>query len=531
MQLLTEIDADRLIVVRQADAARPPVRDAASRSRAKPLFRPVESPLAPAYAHGAANYWVDYDLQPLLPYEPSREGPPVAVADVDGDGLEDLFVGGSAGSPGRLYLQQADGRFLAALDPQPWAADSAHQDWGATFFDADGDGLQDLYVASGGYYLAPQSRLLQDRLYLNRGGGRFVRALDALPEMLTCSASVEAGDFNGDGRVDLFVGGRLTPGDYPTPTRSYVLRNDGGRFTDVTAEVAPDLIDPGGMVTAAVWMDFDADGALDLVTAGTWMPIRFYRNEGGRLREATGSLGLGEMRGWWYSLATGDLDGDGRPDLVAGNLGQNYSYTTSGESPFGVYAGDFSGDQVTEIVFTQEVDGTEYPYYGLALLGRDFDALRAAYPTFASFATESVRDIFGAARLRDAQHYQADTFSSVWLKNEGDGQFSAVDLPPIAQISPIRGIVIDDLDGDGRVDLLVAGNTLRTEPNTAPADAGKGLWMRGDGLGGFTPISPAASGFLAPHDVRDLALVRTPAGKLVVVANNGGTLQVFTVGR
>src|SRR6267154_1453314 len=196
-----------------------------------------------------------------------------AVADVNGDGLDDVFIGGASGVPGMLFLQRKDGSFVESEQGQPWAADRDYEDWGALFFDANGDGRPDLYVASCGYRLAPASHLLQDRLYINRGGGRFVRDSRALPPMPTCTASVAAGDFTGDGRLDLFVGGRLTPRSYPNPTRSYLLRNDGGHFTDVTAQVAPELAQPFGMVTAAVWTDFDGDGKLDLVTAGEWMPL------------------------------------------------------------------------------------------------------------------------------------------------------------------------------------------------------------------------------------------------------------------
>lgn len=529
-QVLRGLRADSMVTLRQADASAPPEttrhHDHAGSRR---LFRSLDSVFGLHYPPVAADYPLDFSVQPLLPYQLSRQGPPLAVADVNADGYEDVFVGGNGRLPGRLFLQQRDGGFEPSPDVGPWTADSLHDDWGARFFDAEGDGLPDLYVASGGYHRSPTSQLLQDRLYLNQGEGRFIRAENALPQMLTSSASVEPADFNGDRRIDLFVGGRLTPGDYPTPARSYLLRNDGGRFTDVTAEMAPELIDPGGMVTDAVWIDFDGDGALDLVTVGEWMPIRFYRNEGGRLRHVSDATGLPATTGWWYSIQAGDLDADGRTDLVAGNLGLNSSYTTSPESRFGVFAADFSDDGTTEIVLTQEIDGREYPYYGLALLGRDFPALQAAYSTSGSFADESVVDIFGSARLEGALHYQADTFASALLRNEGGGRFDLMELPPMAQVSPVRAIVIEDLDGDGTLDLLVAGNTQETEPNSAPFDAGKGLWMRGDGRGGFTPVSPTSSGFFAPSQVREMALLNTSRGRVVVVANADAPLQVFGI--
>src|SRR5207302_5931385 len=351
-QLLVNLDVDRMVTLQPSEATQKvPGRCRVTGCLPRPLtpdprprmFQPMDARRALKYKHSEGTF-VDYEVQPLLPYEPSRHGPPIAVADVNGDGLDDVFIGGDAGVPGKLFLQRRDGSFVESTQGQPWAADKEYDDWGAVFFDANGDGRPDLYVASGGYQLSPVSRLLQDRLYINRGGGRFVRDSQALPAMPTSTAAVAAGDFTGDGKPDLFVGGRLAPRNYPYPARSYLLRNDGGKFTDVTEEVAPELAHPGGggMITAAVWIDFDGDGRLDLVTAGEWMPLPFFHNEGGRLRNVTASMGLPPTRGWWYSLATGDFNHDAHPDLVAGNVGLNFSYTTSPHSRFGVYAADFT---------------------------------------------------------------------------------------------------------------------------------------------------------------------------------------------
>ena len=476
---------------------------------------------------------VDFAVQPLLPYQPSRQGPPLAVADVNGDGWDDVFVGGTADMPGRLFLQKQDGSFVESSHGQPWAADKSYQDWGALFFDANGDGRPDLYVASCGYQHAPVSRLLQDRLYINQGGGRFVRDTAALPPMLTCTAAIAAGDYNGDGKPDLFVGGRLLPRSYPLPTRSYVLRNDGGggHFTDVTAQVAPELAQPFGMVTAAVWIDFDGDGKLDLVTAGEWMPLEFFRNDGTRLQNVTASTNAGPTRGWWWSLAAADFNHDGRPDLVAGNMGLNFMYQTSPEHPFGMYAGDFTSNHGTDIVLTEETDGKEYPFFGRAKLGPVIYPVALRVPRYETFAAATVEQLFGTDQLQRALHYQMDTFASLFLQNNGDGTFTSVPLPNPAQISPIRAIVARDVDGDGNLDLVVAGNLTEMEPNTTPPDAANGLWLKGDGRGHFTPVSPFESGFLAPRGVSGLALMKTPAGSAVLVANTGDSLQAFMLRR
>ena len=528
VQVLTNLDVDRVLVVKQADAKEKRQRGLPPDTQVR-AFNLVDASKGLSYVHRATSL-MDYNVQPLLPYMPSRQGPPLAVGDVNGDGLDDVFIGGGAGVPGKLFIQQKDGTFRESTEGQPWEADKAYEDWGALFFDANGDGLPDLYVASGGYQLSPNSPFLQDRLYLNRGGGAFVRApAGALPTMLTSTAVVRTADFNGDGRPDLFVGGRLSPRNYPAPARSYLLRNDGDHFTDVTEAYAPELMHPGGMITDAAWVDFNGDGRVDLVTVGEWMPIQFYQNDGKRLHDVTASTHLPSMRGWWSSLVVGDFDHDGRPDLVAGNLGLNYAYQTSSENRFGIYAAAFTGNQSADIVLTQEAGGAEYPYAGLATLGRQIYTLGVKFPTYGSFASASIDHVFGPAQLKQALHYQADTFASVYLHNDGGGAFSSRALPNLAQIAPIKGAIAHDVDGDGHLDLLVAGNLYDAEPNTPRADAGNGLWLRGDGHGHFAPVSPRKSGFLAPLNVAGLALINTPSGKAVLVANTGDSLQLYSI--
>jgi hypothetical protein len=527
-QLLTNPSVNQLLIVNQSDAIEK------GRSGAPALAPTGDKWFQPLDVKGLkykqpATAQTDYRVQPLLPYLLSSHGPPIAVADVNGDGLDDVFIGGGEGVAGKLFIQRKDGSFVESKQGQPWEADKEYEDWGAVFFDANGDGLPDLYVTSGGYQLAPTSPLLQDRLYINQGNGKFVRDVRALPTMLTSKGTVRVGDFNGDGKPDLFVGGRLTPRNYPYPTRSYILRNDGGHFTDVTEEVAPELAHPGGMITDAAWIDFDGDGRLDLVTVGEWMPIQFHRNDGKGLHNVTGSTRLPPTRGWWYSLAVGDFDHDGRPDLIAGNLGLNYTYTTAKDAPFGVYAADLTGNRTSDIILAQEIGGTDYPLGGMAPLGREIYPLAIRFPTYGSFANVSIQQIFSPAQLKQALHYQADTFASLYLHNDGGGTFSESALPNLAQIAPIKGIIASDVDGDGNLDLIVAGNMYDAEPNTPRADAGNGLWLKGDGKGHFAAVPPWRSGLVAPADVTGLGLVKTVSGKVLIVGASGDSLQAFMI--
>jgi hypothetical protein len=518
-QVVAEVPVDTLLVVRDESASHPTPRTGAPPEL---TFSPAS---VPPYRHRTPSA-IDYSVQPLLPYLISRQGPALAVADVNGDDLDDVYVGGSGGARGQLFVQSRGGAFASAS--RAWDGEPPREDWGAWFFDANGDGRPDLYVASGGYHAPPGSRTLQDRLYINRNG-RLERDSAALPPMFTSTAAVRAGDFTGDGRPDLFVGGRLTPRRYPFPTRSYLLRNDGGRFVDVTEQVAPELTGDAGMITDAVWIDFSGDGRLDLVTVGEWMPIRFYRNDGGRFTDVTASARLPSLRGWWYSIAAGDFDADGDQDLIAGNLGLNHTFTTSADRPFGVYAAELTGNQTTDIIFTNEIDGVEYPLHGLVPLGREIYPIGLRFPTYGSFANAPLKDVISEAQLKGALHLEADTFASMHLRNNGDGTFTATALPNLAQIAPIRGIVTHDVDGDGDLDAVVAGNIYDMEANIARADAGNGAWLRNDGRGNFAAVPPLQSGFLAPGNASGLALIRTAAGRSLVVANTGDSLQVFRI--
>lgn len=524
-QLLTNVESNQILTLNQQDSKKENHPILLPNPPESTRFKLIEDVHGLDYRHQEKSD-VDYNIQPLIPYMISRQGPPLAVGDVTGNGLDDLYVGGVTGIAGKLILQQEDGSFVESSDMQPWEIDSEYEDWGALFFDANGNGHLDLYVNSGGYRISVSSDLLQDRLYINQGDGRFIKDTGALPEMRTSTATVAAGDFTGDGMMDLFIGGRVTPFNYPQSPRSYLLRNEGGTFTDITEEMAPELFNPG-MITDAIWVDYNGNGRKDLITVGEWMPIEFYENDGNSLRNRTGSLNLPSLRGLWFSIEIGDLNNNGNVDLIAGNLGLNYSYTSCEESKFGIYAADFSGNRITDIILTQEIDGVEYPFYGFAKLGREISNLSFQFDTFESFSNASIQQMFSSNQLEAAYHRQVDTFASIILKNNGNGNFDPVELPAKAQISPVKGIITHDVDGDGNLDVILAGNLYNAEPTIPRADAGNGLWLKGDGQGNLTPVPTIDSGFYAPLDVKDLKLMNTARGFAVVVANNSDSLQVF----
>ncbi len=478
------------------------------------------------------NPYNDFQEEVLLPQAYSRNGPCLAVGDVNGDKLEDFYVGGAIANSGALYLQNSDGSF-AKSDPKAWKEDIGKEDLGATFFDADGDGDLDLYVVSGGNEYKEGSPHLQDRLYVNDGSGNFEKAKDALPKMTSSGSRVKAGDYDNDGDLDLFVGGRIVPKSYPLPAKSYILRNEGLengtlKFTDVTEKVAPELLE-AGLVTDAVWVDFDKDGKLDLVFVGEWLPITFLKNNGKTFENKTNAYGMEKTTGWWFSILAEDFDKDGDLDFVAGNLGLNYKYQANAEQSFDVYAKDYDRNGRLDIVLGYYNHGIQYPVRGRQCSSEQIPTIKYKFKDYDSYASASLEDVYTPQDLENSLHYKAWDFASSYIENKDGKRFEISKLPTSVQISSINGIVAQDFNQDGNLDIVVAGNLYAAEVETTRNDACYGQFLAGDGEGHFRTVPFSESGIFLPYDVKSLAKIQTAKGTVILAGNNDDFIKAFLV--
>jgi hypothetical protein len=517
------VTANQLVTVRHAESlAAGPATSAAPTNR---LVADVTSSTALDFQH-RENDFVDFDRERLIPKLVSTEGPFMAVADVNGDGLDDVFIGGAKEQAGALLLQERDGRFVRRNEAV-FAEDAISEDIGAVFFDANGDGRPDLYVVSGGNEFSEGAPALQDRLYLNDGQGRFRKAVGSIPPESESGSRAVAADYDGDGAIDLFVGGRIVPSHYGRDPKSSLLRNDGrGHFTDVTAKLAPEL-EHVGMVTDAVWRDVDGDGRLDLVVVGEWMPITIFRNVGsGRLKRLE-VRGLEKSNGWWNRIIAGDFTGHGRVDFVVGNLGLNGRLHATAQEPTSMYVKDFDGNGFDEQILACYNAGVSYPLPLRDDLIRALPYLKARYLSYKAYARQSLTDVFSPQELEGAVHKTAYTFATSLVRNNGDGSFTLVPLPSEAQLAPMYGILATDVDRDGHADLLLAGNFDGFKPEMGRMSASYGVVLRGDGKGSFTPVRAPESGFVVPGQSRDIQRIRTPHGELFVVSRNNDRPLAF----
>jgi len=476
------------------------------------------------------NPYNDFKEEVLLPHKNSTLGPALAVGDLNNDSKQDYIVGGAIGQPASMYIQQNDGTFEKVM-VSIFEKDKFYEDLGIQIFDADGDGDQDLYFASGGNEFNEGSQGYEDRFYENLGKLNFRRDTEAIPDTRISGLDVSVNDFDHDGDLDLFVGGRLNPKKYPYPTSSRLLENRSAegkiQFVDITKEKNPEL-ENIGLVTASEWIDFDGDSWEDLIVVGEWMSIRMFKNNQGTFTEVTNQIYQPEHRGWWFDLKKGDFDQDGDMDLIVGNLGLNYKYQASLDKPFKVYLNDFDKNATYDIVLSYQSDDTEYPVRGRQCSSEQMPAIKEKFKNYNSFASASLEEIYSDKMLAESLKYEITDFSSVYLENN-EGTFTAKPLPVEAQYSNINTILIEDVDRDGYLDVILGGNLYNAEVETPRNDASYGLWLKGDGKGNFVAQRARESGLVILGDVRNIEKIEVGKENHLLVAKNNAALQQIRI--
>jgi len=523
VQTLKDLKADRKITLRYADAQKGSWTES---TRPAPLFRELQPAATGIDFLHRENNFLDYDREFLIPHNLSAQGPCIAVGDVDGDGLDDFYVGGATDQAGVLYVQTPQSRFKK-ISSASWESDKAYEDTACAFFDADGDKDLDLWVVSGGNVHPQGAELYQSRLYFNDGKGNFNRAANAVPKTGDSGSCVTLFDFDRDGDLDVFIGGRVVAGAYPVAPDSYVFQNDGGKFTDVTQKVAP-AFRRCGMVTAIRFADLDQDGSAEMIVTGEWIPVSVFQMKSGRYQDATAAFGLDQSNGWWNTVVAKDMDGDGDIDLVCGNLGLNTRLRASQQAPLRLFAKDFDFNGKMDPLIAYYENGKSYPLVQRDLMVKQLPGLKKKYLRYAPYSRAVIEDLFPPQDLNSAQLLQVKTFETTYFENMGNGTFKPVPLPLEAQTAPVNKIIAQDFNGDGMMDLLLAGNDYSNDIETARCDAFNGLLLFGKGNGTFRPQQNMDSGFWATREVRDMAaLTLKNGGQLFIIANNNAALQAF----
>ncbi len=469
------------------------------------------------------NEFDDYEEQILLPHKLSQFGPALAKGDINKDGLEDVFLGGAMGFSAALYIQNQDGTF-AKQQETFWQQEKRFEDVDALFADFNGDGHEDLFVVSGGNAYPANDIHYNDRLYWNDGQGNFSKGI-IKNEDAQSGAMVKAADYDRDGDIDLFVGSRHLPHQYPMPASSIILRNENGQLVNVTHEIAKDL-ENIGLVTDAVWSDYDLDGDMDLTIVGEWMPITFFKNENGQFTQKV-ITGLEHSSGWWFGLEKGDFDKDGDVDFIAGNLGLNYKYKTSLEKPFDIFYKDFDGNGQSDIVLGYYNENKHYPLRGFSCSASQIPELKTNIKKYDIFASLEIEEIYGSKNLQNSLHLKAATFASAYIENLGNGQFKMTALPRLAQWSNLNDFIVADFNKDTHLDVLAVGNLFVSEIETPRNDAGIGNLLLGDGKGHFSVITAKESGFFVKGDAKRMLSFTHLGRQKILVANNADILQSF----
>ena len=532
MEVKTKVNANQLLTLKQTDAKLDGNTFRYTAPPMQPLFADATRTDSIPYQHQENKDYFDFVREPLMPFQVSTEGPHLAVGDVNGDGLDDMYAGGAKWKPGSLLVQQANGTFKN--NPQPaFLTDSTYEDVDAVFFDADGDKDLDLYVVTGGNEFYDKMPELFDRLYLNDGQGNFSRSLNALPPMYDNKSCVRPFDVDQDGDLDLFVGGRVVGFGYGKSPASYLLINDGnGTFTDKTDKLAPGLR-KAGMITDAVWADYDGDKDTDLILVGDWMPIRVFANTNGKFAETPlKTVGDTPLSGLYQRVIAADFDRDGDIDLMAANLGTNNKFRKTPDAELRMWVKDIDNNQKTEqiIAYTRtDADGdkTLYPLAFKDELGKQLPGIiNKRFTDYVSFAGKPFEAIFKSDELKGADELTVNQFASVYLENR-NGEFVVHELPMLAQVSKLFALQAIDIDQDGDLDVLGGGNLYGASTYQGRYDASFGLVLQNNGKGNFTALSPISSGFLLNGEIRDIRPVKTAKGTLIVVARNGAGMQVF----
>jgi len=468
----------------------------------------------------------DFKEQILLPYSQSKNGPFTITADVNNDGLDDLYIGGASGQSGQLFIQDTSGRFSKTSE-NTWTLDSLYEDLDAVFIDFDTDGDLDLYVTSGGAAFAKANTIYQDRLYENHGNGKFTKTKGVLPTMNTSTQVVRAHDIDNDGDQDLFVGGRVIPDQYPYSPDSYILRNDNGKFKDVTDSVAPD-IRKSGLITGALFSDYDQDGDADLIVSGEWTEVQFFENLAGKFALTT-IEGVKDTRGIWFSSEAIDLDGDGDDDYLFGNLGMNTKFSTKDEKEFHVFCDDFDNNGTYDVYFSKDYKGNLVPMRGRECSSQQMPFILDKFETYESFANASLSDIIGDDELENALHYAVKDFRSMALINQGNGAFKKIVLPNLAQVSPIMDFESVDINKDGQKEIIAVGNLYPAEVETTRFDASNGTILTFSKQG-FSVLPNGDLGFYANKDVKDITLMNTKDdSQLLILGNNNDLLDIYAI--
>jgi hypothetical protein len=495
------------------------------------LFSDITVTAGLLYKHNE-NSINDFATQRLLPQKYSQLGPAIATGDINKDGIIDFFVGNGFNFSGQVFLQTKSHTFIGKdlID-----SIKMEEDTECTLFDADNDSDLDLVVACGDNKYEENSVYYKPRLYQNDGNGNFSLQANAIPHNVrTISGSLSVGDYDGDGDKDIFIGGRVS-NNYPLPPRSFVLQNNNGIFSDVTSKVSPVLQEPG-MVTASAWADFDNDKQLDLIIAGEWMPIRFFKNKDGRLSEVTNITGLKQMNGMWRSLAIVDIDGDGDSDIVAGNLGLNCIYHVTRDEPMHLFAKDLDGNGSIDPIFfyyIKDKNGKRrlFPGISRSQFAEQVPAIKKQFLYTKDYSNANFDDIFKGKQKEDLMNFSCDETRSCYLENIGNGKFVKHILPMEAQFAPVNAILCDDFNNDGKMDLLLAGNEYQADVITGRYDASYGCLLKGNSKKSFEFVPPTISGFKLNGDIKDMAVINAAKGeKMILVAINNDSLKVFRVG-